>query len=359
MNFAHPHPKNINFYETICNSRNTIFFTLFISLFLANSLYGSNTPQSLVTNMFVLCDHGDKEEVLRFIKEHNYDVNMRSQKGFRALDIVITSCAQKCSLDSNWFNYSKKSYLLIAKLLLDCGTKINADATDPVLPSFLTKAVYLHQPDFVQFLMEYGANPQYRQASQRSTLEFLQGCDQFSDEQKCTYFYLMNVESPILKIINKKIPKIGDFLKLHPDIQFLFQCFVDEKSLHSDYLPQNCPRETIFGVGNYLHIATKLEKGALTKLLLDRHESYRAALHCTQSPLNRTPLHNAVLAKNPELVKLLVEHGADGSIKDIFGNTPAEMLFTYKPAAKIPLKTKHVLLSALGMQRIITDEIAF
>lgn len=71
-----------------------------------------------------------------------------------------------------------------------------------------------------------------------------------------------------------------------------------------------------------LHYATIYENIELIKLLLE----YGANPNAQDAQGKRTPLHMAIMCDNKDIARLLVEYGADPSLKDLTYATPITLI---------------------------------
>src|SRR5271163_1002360 len=69
-----------------------------------------------------------------------------------------------------------------------------------------------------------------------------------------------------------------------------------------------------------LHTATKVGNAEIVRLLLEHGADARAL--ATQWGENEQPMHFAAEAGNAEVAKLLLQHGARADARDAYGNTP-------------------------------------
>lgn len=265
------------------------------------------------------------------------------------IDTIISSIHQK---ESFLERFDKTAYVRFAEKLLSFGARTNCTSNGIPL---LASAIFSNQIELVQLLVEYGANPRLKGTRGKDCIDRLmnhQISHRVSLENEIAFLFILAAKKELLNRLSLCLEKKS----ISADYHILHACITNNSDYLEKKLPKKCPKKTIFELGNYLHIATLLGNIDLVFHLLKKNQSYQNEINSTESPLNRTPLHNAVLAKNPTLVRFLLDHGADGSKKDIFGNSPADMLFKYKPMQEQDPAIKSRLFEALGSRRIVHDE---
>lgn len=239
--------------------------------------------------------------------------------------------------------FDKRIYLCLAEKLLKCGAM--TDVTSNGI-SLLTSAIFSNQVEMAQLLIEYGANPRLKEPHGKDCIDRLmdhQTTYKMSFEKEVAFLFTLCAKEELLR----RLSRCFDKKNICPDHYILYACLTNNSDYLKKKLPRGCPKNTVFELGNYLHIATLLANVDLVFHLLKKNKSYQNEINSTESPLNRTPLHNAILSKNPELVRLLVFHGADKTKKDLFDNTPESMLTNYKPLQSIDHQRKTALFEAL------------
>jgi ankyrin repeat protein len=75
---------------------------------------------------------------------------------------------------------------------------------------------------------------------------------------------------------------------------------------------------------NLIHLAARYQPGILPALTAGWSRDETAALLSARTNSGQTPLHLAVVSRSAEAIRWLLQQGADASLKDDKGRTPAE-----------------------------------
>jgi ankyrin repeat protein len=254
----------------------------------------------------------ERSDLVRLLLEHGADPNLEGGGGETPLHILS---GHRVS------DYHRADYILVAHLLLERGTHVNA--RDKYHQTPLLLAVRHERSDLVRVLLEHGADPNLEGAGGKTPLHMLSG-HRMSDYHRADYILVAQLllERGVDVNARDKDHQTPLLLAVRYDrsdlVRFLLEHGADP---NLDDGGGKTPLHILSGyrVFNY-HCADYIL--VVAQLLLERGADVNA-----RDKDHETPLLLAVRYESSDLVRLLLEHGANPNMDNNEGNTPLHTLF--------------------------------